>query len=485
MLNRRQLGSVGVSYIINSLEPCSPYGAELARRVRCYPVSEHHELEEELNNLASASMLLNERIAAFERVERAMMQLKDVRHSIERSREFTLSDVELFELKCFLIRLKALHDAYSELCNGGMGDKIALRGIEIPDFESALAILDPDGMRTLTFRIGDNASEVLRTIRAERKAVDMLLRAADTSQADGLVARRTALTAREENEEARLRAEISARLGKHADNLLDAIRSIGRLDFAMAKARLMARLNGSIPTVTAEGGRVYMDAMVNPQIAAALNEKGRRFTPVSIELEPGASVITGANMGGKSVAVKTLALNVQLALSGFPVFCRTALIPHFDEIHLLCEDMEDSLGGLSSFGGEMAQFAGILTAESEAKLSLVLLDEFARGTNPHEGAALVRAAVRYFNNSGHSIALITTHFDDVARCAEKHYQVAGLKNADVTCLAAALNENKGALERFMDYGLYQVSREENPPRDALTICRALNVPEGFMRLVED
>ena len=77
-------------------------------------------------------------------------------------------------------------------------------------------------------------------------------------------------------------------------------------------------------------------------LRAALREKGREFTPVSIELVPGSTVITGANMGGKSVAVKTLALNAFLAMSGMPVFAREAKLPMLSDIHLLAEDMEDS-----------------------------------------------------------------------------------------------------------------------------------------------
>ena len=98
--------------------------------------------------------------------------------------------------------------------------------------------------------------------------------------------------------------------------------------------------------------------------------------------------------------------------------------------------MEDNLGGLSSFGGEMIHFDGILSEIKTESTALVLLDEFARGTNPHEGAALVRAAVKYFNNRRGCFALITTHFDDVACCAPMHYQVIGLKNVEPTdCIA--------------------------------------------------
>ena len=180
-------------------------------------------------------------------------------------------------------------------------------------------------------------------------------------------------------------------------------------------------------------------------------------------------------------------LNVLLALCGFPVFCGEAELPHFAGIHLLCEDMEDSLGGLSSFGGEMIRFDGILSEIKTESTALVLLDEFARGTNPHEGAALVRAAVKYFNNRCGCFALITTHFDDVACCAPMHYQVIGLKNVEPAVLDAALAGNDASrasvLPKLMDYGLYRVASDVNPPRDALAICKAMRVSDEFMRCV--
>lgn len=149
--------------------------------------------------------------------------------------------------------------------------------------------------------------------------------------------------------------------------------------------------------------------------------------------------------------------------------------------------MEDSLGGLSSFGGEMIHFDGILSEIKTESTALVLLDEFARGTNPHEGAALVRAAVKYFNNRRGCFALITTHFDDVACCAPMHYQVIGLKNVEPAVLDAALAGNDASrasvLPKLMDYGLYRVASDVNPPRDALAICRAMRVSDEFMRCV--
>ena len=51
--------------------------------------------------------------------------------------------------------------------------------------------------------------------------------------------------------------------------------------------------------------------------------------PVSISWTGGAAVITGANMGGKSVAMKTVALNVAALQAGFLVCAKKAQMPLF------------------------------------------------------------------------------------------------------------------------------------------------------------
>ena len=322
------------------------------------------------------------------------------------------------------------------------------------------------------------------------------LGSAPSAERDGLISERTILAAREENEEQRLRGVMTKAFSAHAERLEALIGSIARLDFALAKAKLMLSEGGCIPTFVScgENAEIEFANVVNPMLRAILKERGGRFTPVSIALSKGAAVITGANMGGKSVAVKTLALNVYLALSGFPVFAEKATMPHLAGIHLLYEDREDSRGGLSSFGGEMVRFGAILDSVAEKADQLVLLDEFARGTNPSEGSALVRAAVRFFNDKRSAYALITTHFDDVASLSSRHYQVMGLKNADPAALEAALSysgEGSDAapkselFSRFMDYGLFLAESTENPPRDALKICRALRISGEFMGFVEE
>lgn len=63
-------------------------------------------------------------------------------------------------------------------------------------------------------------------------------------------------------------------------------------------------------------------------------------------------------------------------------------------------------------------------SEVEEGYSLFLLDEFARGTNPDEGARIVQAVTRYLNDVD-AISLLTTHYDKVAEFAHAHYQIIG------------------------------------------------------------
>ena len=88
------------------------------------------------------------------------------------------------------------------------------------------------------------------------------------------------------------------------------------------------RYGGVMPEIT--DGPLELTDMMNPELCDLLSEQGRSFVPVSIALDRGATVITGANMGGKSVAMKTVALNVLLMQAGFLVCAKKAKMPLFE-----------------------------------------------------------------------------------------------------------------------------------------------------------
>ena len=274
---------------------------------------------------------------------------------------------------------------------------------------------------------------------------------------------------------------------KMADDLLADADTAGRLDFLIQKALFAHRFGGVRPELTDTA--LELTDMINPELCDLLQEQGRAFVPVSISLDRGAAVITGANMGGKSVAMKTVALNVLLLQAGFLVCAKSARMPLFWSVHMLFDDLQSIQSGLSGFGSEIVQFQKAL-AEVEQGYSLFLLDEFARGTNPQEGAALARALVRYLGtlNDVNAISLLTTHYDKVAEHARVHYQIIGLRDVDPEQirreLAATNEDGVAVIARHMNYGLYRVEGASDCPRDALNICRMLSLKPEILEKIQ-
>ena len=155
---------------------------------------------------------------------------------------------------------------------------------------------------------------------------------------------------------------------------------------------------------------------------------------------------------------------------------------------MVSEELQSVKQGLSSFGAEIVQMQNVVE-HIEKEFCFVVLDEFSRGTNPHEGAALVRAVTKYLNTRP-VIALLVTHFDHVAEFGKVHYQVAGLKDMDAEQVSheiAAAGKEKGVsvIASHMNYGLYRVEDESDCPKDAFRICRLLGLSDEIMDLVEE
>jgi dsDNA-specific endonuclease/ATPase MutS2 len=289
----------------------------------------------------------------------------------------------------------------------------------------------------------------------------------------------------EEHEERKVRIMLSEQLRPFIPAMLHNMDAIAQIDLSVQKAALARRYGAVLPVITEN--QVDFAEMTNPQIADSLKKRGNSFTPISLALCEGATVITGANMGGKSVAMKTVALNILLVHCGFFPFAKEAACPIFDSMHIISEDLENTDRGLSSFGGEIVRFNEVLSHLDEG-FAFIMLDEFARGTNPDEGAAIVQAVTAYLNKK-HAVTLLATHYDNVSDQANAHYQVIGLKDLNVEELRAQIAAVSGhvgveLISKHMNYGLYRVEGKQNCPRDALNICRLLALNTEILEMIE-
>ena len=471
---------IGLRYVLDTLHPCSPFGTERVRKLRFYAPDERNELETELRNTERAANAASALKPVYDQIMLVLCQLKDIRGSLKRLSEGACLDhVELFELKGFLLRISDLRPLFDR-----MNETVRIEGLSFSDPADALDVLDPERTRSRGFYIPDSASEALRAIRAEKKRLEQRLYEAAESEKDAIRSMRTRVCAEEETEERAIRAAMCAALLPHVPAMLADADAAGQLDFLIQKALFAVRYGCVRPEITETA--LELTDMVNPELVDLLKAKGRAFVPVSIATDRGATVITGANMGGKSVAMKTVALNVLLFSAGFLVCAKRAKLPLFRCVRMLFDDAQSMQSGLSGFGSEIVRFNEALR-EVEEGYSLFLLDEFARGTNPDEGAVIVQAVTRYLNGAN-AISILATHYDGVAENARTHYQIIGLKDVDPDAirveLQAAGEDGVAIIARHMNYGLYRVEGKADCPKDALHICRMLSLKPEILERIE-
>jgi DNA mismatch repair ATPase MutS len=174
---------------------------------------------------------------------------------------------------------------------------------------------------------------------------------------------------------------------------------------------------------------------------------------VTVQLDAPA-VLTGPNMGGKSVAMQTCGFIALAAAFGLPVPAAHARVALFDQIAWLGVGREERPTGLlSSFAAELMALNGVL--ERRAQRPAIFVDEFARTTSPAEGIALAVALLERLREAG-ACGLAATHLPGIAEAAGvRHFAVRSYVIAEVdgdeqvSGDAIALAESLGMDERFV------------------------------------
>ncbi|XP_036212301.1 mutS protein homolog 5 isoform X2 [Myotis myotis] len=123
----------------------------------------------------------------------------------------------------------------------------------------------------------------------------------------------------------------------------------------------------------------------------------RTFVPNSAECggdKGRVRVITGPNSSGKSIYLKQVGLITFMALVGSFVPAEEAEIGAVDAIFTRIHSCESISLGLSTFMIDLNQVAKAVNNATER--SLVLIDEFGKGTNTVDGLALLAAVLRHW-----------------------------------------------------------------------------------------
>ncbi|KAI1793251.1 muts domain V-domain-containing protein [Ganoderma leucocontextum] len=124
-------------------------------------------------------------------------------------------------------------------------------------------------------------------------------------------------------------------------------------------------------------------------------------------------VCTGANACGKSVYLKQIALIQYMAQIGCFVPAESAILGIADKIFTRVQTRESVSRVQSAFMIDLNQVS--LALRNSTSRSLIILDEFGKGTLPTDGAGLLCGVLKHLLDRGSSCpkVIATTHFHDV------------------------------------------------------------------------
>lgn len=252
------------------------------------------------------------------------------------------------------------------------------------------------------------------------------------------------LYADERAEILRLLNQLAVRIQPRAAEVAAAMRTIAQVDLLSAKAQYAYQFDMTEPELSERGSLQFTQARHPLLIEQAYRQEQAGIPPearhpvVPIDVRLGSDfdllVVTGSNTGGKTVALKTVALLAVMAQSGmFLPVSRGSTMPLFHDVFIDVGDEQSLQQSLSTFGAHMKRIRYIL--RKAGKSCLVLLDELGAGTDPDEGGAIGQAVLDELLRIG-CLGMATTHLSVLKAYAFNHPRV---DNASVEFDTATLS----------------------------------------------
>ena len=262
----------------------------------------------------------------------------------------------------------------------------------------------------------------------------------------------------EEDEVRRILYTLTGLVELYQEALGQDIQTLEKLDFAFSKGKLSLDYEGTAPDIIQERAIRLKDAR-HPLL--------EKSSCVPLQFTIGGDirgiVITGPNTGGKTVAIKTVALCAMMAQCGLHVPAKTAEVCMFSNI--LCDigDGQNLSENLSTFSAHITNVLDILKRVNPE--SLVIMDELGSGTDPQEGMGIAVAILEELKKSD-ALYLVTTHYPEIKSYAEREE---GVINARMTFDP----------ENFKP--LYRMVIGEAGESCALHIAKRLGMPAHMLR----
>ena len=210
----------------------------------------------------------------------------------------------------------------------------------------------------------------------------------------------------EQEEIHRIFVTLTRQVGSYARNLREGARVLVLVDSLLARARFARDFHCVSPGFGSE--QLLIEGGRHPLLEKRLRSSGEQIVPLDLELtaDERQLIVSGPNTGGKTVALKTMALLAMMAQAGISVPAVRASFPVFTAFLADIGDAQSIEAALSTFSAHITNLDRL--ARLADSRSLVLLDELGSATDPEEGAALAVAVADFFRAAG-AWTLISTH----------------------------------------------------------------------------
>ncbi len=273
-----------------------------------------------------------------------------------------------------------------------------------------------------------------------------------------------ALYLQEEREVLRILTELTTVVLKHAAELFSLEAAIAELDSLQARALFGERIKGSLPELVKEGDLRLLEA-AHPLLLLS----GRRVVrnDFIFPADRPVVVISGPNLGGKTVSLKTVGLLCLMAQAGIPIPASPdSCLPVFEAIVADIGDEQDLSQEESTFSAHVKRLREIICEAGPGKLFLI--DEIGRGTDPAEGAALGMAVLEHLLGTGARV-LATTHYEAL--------KAFSFSRKEILPLSVSFDEETGEPTYKLTYGVAGLSR-------GLALARRLGLPPAVVDRAE-
>ena len=444
----------GFQYIIDSMEFMSAAGRRKAMNTEFTSNADTLHVEWQRITKAVAATLEYKYKKPYIDLRHCLMCLHDLQGTLASLANHTpLNEVELFEIKNLAQLCRTAKGAIEDL---GLSDELPL-----PYLDDVFDLLDPDHTGIANFYIYDSYDERLTPLRRE-------LNALQTTDGDPL--RISELLVQQNEIQDAVCIRLSDQLTQWTTELITAMEQMAYTDFLLAKADLSIRWELTQPEI---GETIEYKNLVNPRLKERNEKMNLRYQPVDIAVRSGVCLITGANMAGKTVLLKSMGTAQLMAQCGMFVPAEKGVIKLVYGVASSIGDDQDEMNGLSSYASEIIKISNILT-ECRQHEMLVLIDEPARTTNPTEGKALVQAIIKIMEQLP-SITLITTHYGQLGSDCRRLRVRGFVENMDNIPLTPQ------SINRFIDYSLTE-EQSDNVPHEALRIADILGCDRELIAL---